>query len=1221
MSFCRFNSRFTNNLFSFVKNAVQLLAILSLCLPAFSQANAGRIIGSITDQSGGAMAGATVTITDIQRGTSRTLTSDDSGEYSAPNLTPGTYKVHVEAKGFKATERPSVILEVGGEVRVDLVLQPGEQNQTITVTEALPLVETTNAELGGTLQNVIINDLPLNGRNFENLLSLRPGVTVYPGGGGWTQSTNGMRAHDNVYLVDGVNSNDPWMAQSIMNAGMASGDAGTILPIDAIDEFKTGENPKAEYGWKPGAIVNVGIKSGTNALHGTAYAFGRDSSWDARDYFNPAPNVVSPLEFEQFGATLGGPIKKDKLFFFLNYEDQRYSVGNPVVHTNIPITGGAGASGSNGLITACKTALAGTGLAPVSAQLAGLSSTCVPLSNYPGLFPVNNSGGTTVATDINSTNQIDAGLVKGDYHINDKNTLTGTYFISPGNGILADNTLSQLVATQLTNQYARSQVSAVNWTWTPNSSWVNEARVGYSHYYQTFVSNDHTEDPANYAFNGATYHLFTGQTNPVYFGLPAISFSSSHFTMGASWPKTVGPDGVLEIVDHVSVLHGKQAFKFGVEVMRNTSTNNVTSNAKGPIRFADFPSFFEGIPNRANFLSGNLLRHMSNEGFAGFVQDDWRMTPRLTVNLGLRYEIDGVLKERDGLLGNFDPSAPTGMVQIGKGESSAYNGDHNNFAPRIGLAWDVRGNGKTVVRAGGGIMYEQFSYDMFNAIGNLLGLRMVPTGVPLYANGKQVPNTGTLNVANTTFSGPALTGTTTRGQVAFDWIHNSSSQPLYSTSPACGDGTVTLASGLTPQPCSIAGVARNLRNPYVTTWTLDIQRALTSNLSLDVGYVGNHGTKFIGVQDVNQPPLGAGWNTPAGGMTAAQVCLATPHDSTNCAPDTDAEQAARPFNAKFPYLQYIDILSNQNESNYNGLQVALTQRTSHGLSFTAGYTYSHALDDSSDNWACCIPIYNDRPNLLYGNSVFDITHRFTLSVTYDLPGKKGFGQLLEGWSVNSIVSLQTGLPWGAADTSNDFSGTGELNQPADGQEEQWDFFGNPKDFQIKHGLVANNGDALNGGSGGIPFFPGSGDPTAPTTNTTCNAKAAALGALASAALANTGCFASGGSVMIPPAYGTYGQMGKNIFRDGGFRNWDFSIFKSFKFRERLTAQFRAEFFNVLNHPEFSNPGGPGGGAGTTDPSVGAGFGCGCVTPDTGGSNPVLGSGGPRAMQLGLKLIF
>ena len=211
--------------------------------PLFSQGSAGRILGTVTDQTGGAVAGATVTVTDAERGTSRNLTTDESGEYNAPSLTPSTYKVHVEAKGFKAIDRQNVILEVNGNVRVDIQLQPGDVSQTITVTEEVPLVETTNAELGGTLQNAIIENLPLNGRNFENLLTLRPGVEIYVGGGGWTQSTNGVRPHDNVYMVEGVNSSDPWMAQSIMNAAMAAGDAGTILPVDAISEFKTQVNP------------------------------------------------------------------------------------------------------------------------------------------------------------------------------------------------------------------------------------------------------------------------------------------------------------------------------------------------------------------------------------------------------------------------------------------------------------------------------------------------------------------------------------------------------------------------------------------------------------------------------------------------------------------------------------------------------------------------------------------------------------------------------------------------------------------------------------------------------------------------------------------------------------------------------------------------------------------------------------------------------------------
>src|SRR6202171_2695746 len=277
-----------------------MLGVLLLCLPAFSQGSSGRIVGTVTDANGGAITGATVTIMDIQRGTSRPLTTDETGAYNAPNLTPGAYKVRAEFKGFKTTERQNITLEVGQELRVDLSLQPGEQAQTITVTEQVPLVETTNAELGGTLQNEVINDLPLNGRNFENLLDLRPGVTKYVGNSGWTQSSNGLRPHDNFFMVDGINSNDPWMAPSVMNAVMAAGDAGTMLPIDAIDEFKTQQNPRAEYGWKPGAVVNVGIKSGTNTIHGSAYAYGRSDAFDARNFFEVGTDPKVPVSLEQF---------------------------------------------------------------------------------------------------------------------------------------------------------------------------------------------------------------------------------------------------------------------------------------------------------------------------------------------------------------------------------------------------------------------------------------------------------------------------------------------------------------------------------------------------------------------------------------------------------------------------------------------------------------------------------------------------------------------------------------------------------------------------------------------------------------------------------------------------------------------------------------------------------------------------------------------------------
>src|SRR6266849_2562350 len=249
------------------------LGVLLFSVSLFAQANFGRILGIVTDQSGGVIAGATVTIVDKDRGVARTLTTDDAGEYNAPTLIPSTYTVRVEAKGFQKLERQNVVLEVGKEVRVDLTPLPGEQSQTITVTEQLPLVETTNATLGGTLNNADINDMPLNGRNYQSLLALRPGVMLQPGGGPWTQSTNNVRPDESGWMLDGVINVNFYDSRPIANMPSPYTDGATILPIDAIQEFNLEENPKAEYGWKPGAVVNVGSRSGSNTLHGTGYGF------------------------------------------------------------------------------------------------------------------------------------------------------------------------------------------------------------------------------------------------------------------------------------------------------------------------------------------------------------------------------------------------------------------------------------------------------------------------------------------------------------------------------------------------------------------------------------------------------------------------------------------------------------------------------------------------------------------------------------------------------------------------------------------------------------------------------------------------------------------------------------------------------------------------------------------------------------------------------------
>jgi hypothetical protein len=1212
-------------------SALALFMIIGMSLlsgsPLFAQGSAGRIVGTVMDSNGGVVAGATVTILDVQRGTTRTLVTEETGTYNAPNLLPGAYKVRVELKGFKTTERQNLALEVGQELRVDITLQPGEQTQTITVEESAPLVETTNATIGGALQNQEINDLPLNGRNFENLLGLRPGVTIYPGASAWTKSTNGLRPHDNMFTVNGVNSNDPWMAQSIMNANMAAGDAGTILPIDAIEEFRTEQNPGAEYGWKPGSVVNVGIKAGTNSIHGTAYAYGRDGAWDARNYFNPAPSPVANVDVEQFGASVGGPIKKDKLFYFGNFEEQMYNVGNPAEH-NVPATDGPGAANQTfGLIGACQKALGAGKLTALSAQLAGLDMTCAKQSWYPGFFlPASGPDGSLAVANAptGTTNKIYSGIGRLDFHINDKNSLFVSYFQSQGSGTAVDAPPTEINTAWLTDTYAQAKVVSGAWVWTPSSNWTNETRVGYSRYTQVFLSNDSTQNPASYNFQGHTYTINTGQTNPKYFGLPQIQFQSGYdMQFGLNWPKYVGPDGVVNIVEHMSYLHGNHTFIFGGEVLNLQSSNNVTQYVKGLLRFKDLANFFAGNPNRARAAAGDFQRHISSNGFGFFLQDNWRIKPRVMLNLGLRYEINTVMKESDGLMGNFDPNA--GLLQVGNGLPSPYNGDHNNFQPRIGIAWDIKGDGKTVLRAGGSIVHEQFSFDTFNALGNLVGLRTIPTGATLAYTAPDpltgipgpvvVQGAGNINSAATFFAGSGL------ANVVSNWANNGTNSLFSGAGAYCGDGTVTLANGITPQPCSVLGVDRHLRSPYVTTWMLDLQKAITNNLSLDIGYVGNHGTKYLGLTDLNQAPVGSGWTA-----AVKADCIADP---STCAPDADAITNAQPFHKKFPYLGYVNWLSNLGNSNYNALQATLTQRTSHGLSFVAGYTYSHALDMTSDNWGAGLvsPIDSSDPHSLYGNSLFDATHRFTLSITYAIPGINTPGQILKGWSVNSIVSYSTGMPWGVGDTTTDFSGTNEIGGSAP-EGEKWNFYGNRGDFTSTKSMLSSNG-----GNGGIPFFPGAcSDPDNPcsamplnaTANATCNAKAAAIGPLASASLANLGCYAVGNSFLIPPAYGTLGNSGRDTYRGVGFSNVDFSVSKEMKFKERLTAQFRAEFFNVFNHPNFANAfGGPGGDNTHTDPSGDAGsfFGFQNVTPDVLSSNPVLGTGGARAIQLGLKLIF
>jgi Carboxypeptidase regulatory-like domain/TonB dependent receptor len=1174
-----------------------IIGVLLLCLPLFSQGSFGRILGTVTDQSGGVVSGATVTVVDTDRGVTKSLVTNEAGEYNAPTLNPGKYKVRAEAKGFKTIERENIVLEVGKEIRADVSLVPGTVAETMTITESVPLVETTNATLGGTINNAEINDMPLNGRNYQNLVSLRPGVALQPGGGPWTQSTNGIRPDETVWMVDGVINTNMYDARPILNMPSPFSDGATILPVDAIQEFNTEITPKAEYGWKPGAVVNVGVKSGTNLFHGSAYGFYRSAAWDARNLFNPtvesAPDLCAPTatpaacaktptQLKQFGGVIGGPVKKDKLFFFTGYEGLRSLIGNAIVTSGIPETISTGSAKKSMVDAIMALQAANVTVSPVSLALAGCPTGTLTTASVctGGFWPNNPTSNTSFIATFPNTNITDNGIAKFDYHINDKHSLNGMLFIGNYTGDGMDHPFVNKIFED--TNLDRTYTIGADWVYAASSRLVNDVRFGYDRVWFKFLTDDGTR-----LADGSGFPINTGVTQ--FPGLPNINLSG--FEKLGSWHNRPQhwANHYFDIQDNVSYLMGKHTLRFGGEFANIDVTNAIPDTGRGLIAFkgnkttglgitnckgksCPLEDFFAGFPSGGNLLSGNAEREETWKSVAGFLQDDWRVSSKLTLNMGLRYSYVSPIHEVNGLWGNFDPTK--GMVQQPSG-GTLYNPDHKDFSPRVGFAWDVNGKGTTVVRGGFSINYSFITavtflnQNGFTAPGaTSVSVAAVPTGATLQVNGVSTPGTGSITLQSAALSASQIT-----------W---NSPGPIFpsSVTPKCGDGI----SG-DVGPCNIMAIDPNLTTPYITSYSLGVQHSFGNNLSWEVGYVGNRGSRLTGFTDVNQ----------------------------------SGANGVRPYGAAFPYLQWIIRNTNDGHSNYNSLQTSLTKRISHGLSFIAGYTFAHGLDTGTLNRTGYLPQNSTNVQGEYGNSDFDIRHRFTFTVTYAIPGIHGFGQMLEGWKLNSIINYQTAQPWQANDFGNDFRG-GDFT-------DRWNINGSPADF--------------GSGPNAIPFCSGFGGtvscvrtsgvsgqdiPLSASFNsaaqTLCQNSAANAGNLAA-----DGCFVSnnGKSVLTPPANGTFGNIGRNIFRDSGFKNVDFSVFKTFSWRERYSAQFRVEIFNLFNHPISANPYGGANGYGVgndfSTTGGGGGFGCGCATADVAAGSPQIGSGGARGLQLGLKLAF
>jgi outer membrane receptor protein involved in Fe transport len=837
----------TFSLMKFLSTLVLLLMLACLsAVPLAAQTFRGTILGTVTDPNGAVVPGARVMAKNVGTGIQRGTFTDADGNYTISELPIGTYEVSVEQSGFQASRVTNVVVEVSSEKRVDVALLVAGADTVVTVAEAAQ-VETTNNTLGGTITGKAVSDLPINGRDFTKFLVLVPGATGDPSGATDSPgsfglfSANGNRGRSNNYLLDGTDMNDGYRNLPAINEAGVFGTPATILPVEAIAEAAILSNFEAEYGRNSGAIVNLVTKSGTNEFHGSAFEFFRNNALDARNFFNFKPDSQTAFRNNQFGGALGGPIIRNKTFFFFAYEGQRERVGlNSVARVPDPR----------------EIAALGGPTNPVIAQLLARNPWPLPNNPVPLFDPSPNLFVTTRAL-----NDVDSLIAKIDHSFNENNQLTGRYFfgtsdqsfplaIQSGNVLPGFNTVTPTTVHLVSLSYLKIF----------SSTKLNEMRFGYNRFDEGFFPEDSDFDPRSIGLN-------TGIQGAQDFGLPFIRIrndpafgGSSLASLGAtlSVPRA-RIDTNWHFIDNVAWKLSKHDLKFGYEFRRTYVSAFFDAGYRGRLDFASLEDFLSGTLDGGRAARGDSRRNTFQNSHAAYLQDTFRVTRRFTLNLGLRYDYYGVIDERDGLFSNFDRQL--GLVQVGtNGLDSLYRPDWNNFSPRVGFAWDVTGKSKTVVRAGWGLFYDAFSQDFF--VGQL----------PF----------------NTFNPGPAYNGVGP-APILFS----------FSTIPQIQPG-VPIFTDFTDS--DVFAVERDLRTPYVQNFNLNIQQELYKDIVLQVGYVGSQGRKLFRYRDINQPvnpavstarPFDNGPFAPSGGTFFYVNQLETSANSNYNALQTSLTMRAR----------------------------------------------------------------------------------------------------------------------------------------------------------------------------------------------------------------------------------------------------------------------------------------------------------------------------------------